>query len=571
MRYLRPRTAIHRLTIAAVAAVVVLVPVATRTAHATPGRASSVYLTAIQNEHATFIRNFNPFDTAARLDFTQGGIYEPLMIITTAGGGHVYPWLATKYSWTNHNKGLVLTLRHGVRWSDGKAFTSKDVVFTFNYGRAHPIADETGLIKSGQVKSVRAAGKYKVVFTFSSVNTTVLAALLSNNVMIIPQHIWSHVSNPTTFTNPNPVGTGAFARVQSFSTQVFVLGRNKYYWQKGKPAYAGIKVPALSSNDAALAAMIRGSLDWVGLFVPNAAKALVAHDRAHLHYFYANNTVPLGLFFNNQQYPYSLPAFRKAVSMSLNRNNIYRIGEFGYEPPADAVGIAKLFPHWVNPKVEKTARTLASYNPKLARQTLTKAGFKYRSGALYDPHGNRVSVELSCPAGWDDWVTSFTIMRNNLRAIGIDASFVQKDQSTWLDQRTKRLLPVSYYIPGTGLDPYYYFYSYMSKQSYVPVGQDAFASGLGNLEGWYSTKATRLLGQYRTTTNSAVRRNIINQLQQIQVTNMPFVPTVYQALWYDYSTKHFTGFPTLRHYYAMGPTYQYPDNAKVLTSIRPVK
>jgi peptide/nickel transport system substrate-binding protein len=557
--------------VAACVAAVALMPAGIGGPRATTraAAASPVYLTAIQSEHATFTRNFNPFATASRLDFTQGGIYEPLMIFTTAGGGHVYKWLATGYKWAAGNREVIVTLRQGVRWSDGKPFTSKDVVFTFNYGKSNPIADETGLMKSGQITSIRALGPYQVAFRFKTVDTTVLPTLLSSNVMIIPQHIWTNVSDPTTFTNPHPVGTGPFTQVLSFSPQEYVLGKNPYYWQQGKPAYAGIRVPALSSNDAALASMLRGDLDWVGLFVPKAASAYVAHDPQHFHYFYANNTVPLALYFNDEQYPFSLPAFRQAVSMALNRNSIWKIGEFGYERPSDAVGIAQLFPHWVDRNVEKLARQLSTYNPAKAKQTLLQAGFTYKNGALIDPKGNPVSVELSCPAGWSDWVTSFQIMQSNLQAIGINTTFDQKDQTTWLDDRTKRLLPVSYYIPSPGLSPYPFFYSYMAQGTYFPVGQDALASGWGNLEGWYSSTATNLLQQYRQTTNVAKQRQIVDQLQKIQVQNMPIIPTVYQALWYDYSTKHFTGFPDKSHYYAIGSSYQYPDDAKILTTIRP--
>lgn len=570
MRHPSLSSGVQRASIATVMVAIALLRVSPVTVHATRASSSSVYLTAIQNEHETFTRNFNPFATAARLDFTQGGIYEPLMIFTTAGGGHTYKWLATGYKWASHNRVLHVFLRKGVKWSDGKPFTSADVVFTFNYGKKYAAADETGLMQSGQIAKVQALGAHEVAFHFSTVDTTVLPTLLSTNVMIVPAHVWSKVTDPATFANAHPVGTGPFTQVTSFSSQEYVLGRNPHYWQKGKPAYAGIRVPALSSNDAALAAMITGQLDWAGLFVPNAQNAFVSHDPAHFHYFYANNTVPLGLYFNDQQYPYSLPVLRKAISLALDRKSIYTKAEYGYEPPSDAVGIAKLFPHWVDPKVEKTARALATYNPSRAKQLLTAAGFTYKSGALIDPKGNPVSVSFSCPSGWSDWVDSFTIMRNNLSDIGINATFDQKDATTWLDQRSKRLLNVAYWIPSPGLNPYPYFYSYMDKATFVPVGQNAFASGWGNVEGWYSSTATKLLNQYRTTSNTAKQHAIVDQLQKIQVDNMPFVPTVYQALWYDYSTKHFTGFPNKQHYYAIGSSYQYPDSVKILTTIRPV-
>ena len=47
---------------------------------------------------------------------------------------------------------------------------------------------------------------------------------------------------------------------------------------------------------------------------------------------------------------------------------------------------------------------------------------------------------------------------------------------------------------------------------------------------------------------------------------------IYNALWYTYSTLHFTGWPTPSNYYAIGgPGEAYPDELKVGTTIRPVK
>ena len=59
-----------------------------------------------------FVRNFNPY-TATSLPsggFVRGAFYEPLIISTVAGGGHVYPWLAKSWKWSNGNKTLTLDL-----------------------------------------------------------------------------------------------------------------------------------------------------------------------------------------------------------------------------------------------------------------------------------------------------------------------------------------------------------------------------------------------------------------------------------------------------------------------------
>jgi len=60
---------------------------------------------------------FNPFSSATD-SLSEGVIYEPLVYINTLTGKET-PWLATSYSWSNGNKTLTFTTRHGVHWSDG--------------------------------------------------------------------------------------------------------------------------------------------------------------------------------------------------------------------------------------------------------------------------------------------------------------------------------------------------------------------------------------------------------------------------------------------------------------------
>jgi peptide/nickel transport system substrate-binding protein len=557
------------LLVALFAAGLILGPGAHGNALARPAAKSAVYLTTFQNTASTFSRNFNPFMTAARLDFTQGGIYEPLMIFTTAGVGHAYPWLATGYKWLNHNRSLLVSIRNGVKWSDGKPLTAADVVFTFNYGKKYAAADETGLMQSNQITKIQRVGANGVEFTFAAINTTVLPQLLSTNSMIIPQHIWSKIKNPTTWLNANPVGTGPFARVAKFSSQEYILGKNPYYWQK--LTYDGIRVPALSSNDATLAAADSGQLDWTGSFFSNVQKTYVSHDSAHFHAYYSNVAYPLGIYFNTQKYPYSLYPLRAAISMAIDRSKINAIAENGNEPPANALAMEKLYPAWVDPKLKARSKQLASYDPTAAKQLLTKAGFTYKGSDLYDPKGNRVSLDLSCPSGWDDWVTTLDITAKNLQDIGIDATTTQSDATGWLDQRSKRLLDGFIWSPLGGMSVYNFFNNYMPKSSYFAVGQNALASGLANLSGWYSDQASTLLKQFRETASHKKQLAIAYKLEKIQLDNLPFAPTVYAPYWYTYSTKHFTGFPNKANNYANGSTYLYPDNVKILTTIHPAK
>ena len=69
-----------------------------------------------------------------------------------------------------------------------------------------------------------------------------------------------------------------------------------------------------ASNDAALALIQSGQVDWTHNFVPNVEQAYKAKDQAHYHAFYATTAYPVSLVFDNTQYPYSLVAFRQALS-----------------------------------------------------------------------------------------------------------------------------------------------------------------------------------------------------------------------------------------------------------------
>ncbi|CAM5653548.1 hypothetical protein SHIRM173S_10085 [Streptomyces hirsutus] len=40
---------------------------------------------------------------------------------------------------------------------------------------------------------------------------------------ILPKHIWSKVKDPAKFTNPNPVGTGPYTKIEKFQSQSYEL------------------------------------------------------------------------------------------------------------------------------------------------------------------------------------------------------------------------------------------------------------------------------------------------------------------------------------------------------------
>ena len=68
-------------------------------------------------------QDFNPFvSTAAPQGMGATGlVYEPLVQFDLANPTVQYPWLATKYTWSNGGKSITFTIRQGVKWNDGTA------------------------------------------------------------------------------------------------------------------------------------------------------------------------------------------------------------------------------------------------------------------------------------------------------------------------------------------------------------------------------------------------------------------------------------------------------------------
>jgi peptide/nickel transport system substrate-binding protein len=517
-----------------------------------------------------FVKNFNPF-TATGLpsgQFVKGAIYEGLTV-SPEGGKPTLPWLARTWKWSNGNKTLTLNLAKGVKWSDGKALTSTDVVYSLTAGKQNKIMDIIGFSRpDSNIASVKAKGAYTVVINLKTADSQFIAATL-NGAIVIPRHIWSKVANAETFTNPNPIGSGPFTKITRFTTQDFVLSKNPHYWQAGKPLIGCLEYVQAASNDAALALIQSGQVDWTHNFVPNVDKAYTSKDKAHFHAFYATTAYPVSLVFDNTKYPYSLVAFRHALSMAIDRNTVSKLGEYGYAPPTDAIGLNGLFPQWVtDASVKAQSKQLSTYNPTAAKKLLTDNGFTYKGNTLIDPKGDPVSLDIHVISGWSDWVASNQIITKNLQGIGIDSNVkLEPDWNSWFPNAFATKNPTLLWQNGSQASPYGFFNANLSQNSLIAPGEDA--SRTGNWSHTYDATATGLLNQWKVTLDSAKQHAIATKLEKIFLNNMPIVPLFIGPRWSTYSTKYFHCFNSPKNFYGDPIFSTFPDNVLSFTRICP--
>jgi len=498
---------------------------------------SHVILTVVGNTGGPQPRTFNPYLSTSGINALWGAagmIYEPLVQLDQVVPTISYPWLAKSSVWSNGNKTLTFHLRPGVKWSDGKPFTSADVAFTFNMLKKFPQLNTGGI----KFSSVSARNPLTVVMNFSTPSFTQFF-YIAENTYIVPQHIWAHVKNPATYQNPKPVGTGPF-ELASFQPSVMLLTRNPHYWQPGKPKIYGLRYVQYSNNTTAIEAQENGSVDWAGGPIPNGQKLYVDRAPQYNHFWYPATGI-VSILPNQSVWPLNMTAVRKAISLAVDRQQISKVGESGYEAPlTSATGLllpgdkSELDPAYKNAKLVEDVPA--------AKRLLTQAGFKMDSNGLMALNGREIKLTLGDPSGFADYMTDAQIISSDLKKIGIAVTVQGLSTNGWFsDIATGHFQMTLMWTNSATGEGYSMLASLLNYDLTAPIGTSA--SG-GNYERWNDPQTQAFFAQYQNSPTAAGRAKALDGLEGIMVNEVPVIPLVGAADWSSYSTRHATGFPS---------------------------
>jgi peptide/nickel transport system substrate-binding protein len=504
-------------------------------------------------------RVFNPllYDADTRWP-AAAGIYEPLIVYNRATASYL-PWLGTRYDWSENNTRLRFTLRPGVLWSDRTPFTSQDVVFTFDLLKRFPALDRQKMW--GFLADVTAVNGTTVDFVFKAPYTPGLVSI--GHQPIVPEHKWKTVANPASFDNPSPVGTGPFTEVLKFEPMVYELGRNKHYWQAGKPLASSLRVPMYHTNDEILKALEAGELDWASLFLPNIEKAWVARDPARHTYWYPDFGNTAVFYLNTQKKPFDDKSVRKAISMAIDRQRIMNEAVSGYAPPADATGLADSQKRWKDPAAQAAAWTRR--NVAEANRLLDAAGLaRGADGTRTVPGGGPMRYEIHTVAGWSDWEAAAGIIAQSLADVGVAATAVPLPYQAWNDKLQSGRFDMGIWSSTRGPTPYQFYRSQMDGALVKPIGQEAS----DNFHRFASEKASPILRRFEASSDTVELLALNRDLQKIYVENAPSLPLFASPLWGVFNTSRYVGFPGRARPYA-GAAPGQVDSLPALVEIAP--
>lgn len=503
---------------------------------------------------------FSPVDPANTAGATNL-VYDPLMQFNLLKPGTVYPWLATKYAWSNGGRTITFTLRSGVKFTDGEPFDAANVAWEFNLLKSNPVVNQNGL----PISSASATNPTTVVINFSRSVYTLLYFIA--DTPMLPEKIWSKV-NPATYPDTKPVGTGPY-EVSSFTSAGITLTRNPHYWG-GTPPVAEVRFPAYDSNDSANLALEQGSLDWAGNFVQNIKTAWVGKNASTNHYWDAPLSTQ-NLLPNLTEFPFNGAAglaVREAVSLGIDRATISADGEDGQQPgaigPASATGL--VMPTDQSYVTPATAAYQTAYNPAKAKQVLQAAGWKMGGNGVFTLNGKPLAFTIEDPSAYTDYITDDQIIAQELKQVGMDVTVqgvsVQKfgtDVNDGTFQMVNRYSTV-------GPTPFFMLDQFLDDSITAPVGKNA----TGDFERFHSPQAQSLLAQFASTNDPQTQLNAVVGMEKIIATQLPIIPMIYSVAWFDYSTAHFTGWPSPSNPYTVGQP-ENPFDEYTILHLHPVK
>ena len=398
-------------------------------------------------------------------------------------------------SWLVEGAKITFKLRQGITFSNGRALTANDVLYSFDQVRDPKSPFHSSFASIKNVEAHFDAASCVVVVTLERPSATFLTDLPS--VKLLPQA--ELLKNPEAFAD-RPIGTGPFALDSMSSDEIRLRARHDHPYAAPKIEYAVFKV-VRDDNTRALK-MARGELDLaqaefpplkVRMLEKNSALRVLAYPGLAMSY----------LLINHADSILSQKNVRRAIAEAIDRDSITKFKLEGLAQPATSL----LTPS--NPFFDSALRPL-SFDVSAAKKLIASASV---GGTKLDA---KLELKTSNVATGID---NGRIISRELDDIGLNVVTRSFEWATfYADIQAGRFQMAIMRWVGT-IDPDLYRKAFHSKEI-PPVGR--------NRGHYVDRKLDELLEQGATTVDATLRRAIYNKVQEQVFEDLAIIP-----LWYD--------------------------------------
>ncbi|MBP6142633.1 MAG: ABC transporter substrate-binding protein [Polaromonas sp.] len=426
----------------------------------------------------------------------------------------VEPQLATEWKLLTPTQ-LRVTLRKGVKFSDGSALEAEDVIFSIN--RAMSKTSNFGVYTQGIDKVVKVDAN-TIDILMKAANPVILNQLTELRVM---SKAWAEKNKSVepkdsktkdeNFAHRNAMGTGPFVVDSWQPDQKLVLKRNPNWWGKMEGNLTEIVYTPVKSEATRVAAILSGEVDMV--LDPNLQDLTRIRNTPNLKVLDGaeNRTIFLGM----DQFRDELPGsnvkgknplkdvrVRKALYQAIDISTLNRVTMRGLSQPTGTL-IAPQVNGWT-----KKADTRFPFDIKASQKLLADAG--YKDGFEVDfacPNNRYINDEEICQAITAMW-----------SKVGVKAKLRTQPLVTYFPMIQR--YEASIYMLGWGVPTFDALYSLQSLVRSVGAGGD----GNYNVGRYSNPQMDALVERIKKETDADLRRNLIEKalvLSHEDVSHLP--------------------------------------------------
>ena len=459
------------------------------------------------------------------------------------------PLLAESYTVGQDGKTVDLTLRDGIKFSDGKPITTVDVEFTlkavYDERTKSPLFRDSLMI-DGKPIETRVIDERNIQLIMPDVVPVPENYL--ENLAIMPKHAldadfqagklaesWPINGDPAAI-----VTSGAFMVDYVQAGERVTLKRNPNYWKKDD---AGTQLPYLDTltleiitdPNNALTRLNQGSLDiadrirttdYAALKSANGpVKAYDAGPGQASDYIWFNMNPAKGggeTLEGSPKYKwFADKRFRKAVAYAVDRKSIAANTLQGLATPAYGF-VPAGNKHWLDSNLNRS-----EYDLDRSRALLQEAGFTVKDNAgkpeLHDSGGNRVEFTVIVPAENEPRKLMAAVIQEDLAKLGIAMQIAPVEFKN-LTERWTTSFDYDAILSGlslTGTDPSSYtgmLLSSAAMHQWRPKQARPATEWEARIDQLYAEQSKEL--------DPNIRRQKFNEIQAIMADEMPIVPIV---------------------------------------------
>ena len=426
----------------------------------------------------------------------------------------VEPVLATSWSLVSPTQ-MRLSLRKGVKFTDGSAFTADDAVFSIN--RAMSKQSNFGVYAQGIDKVVKVDDS-TIDLILKGPNPVLLNQLTELRMM---SKAWAEKNKSVevkdiktkdeTFAHRNAMGTGPFMVDSWQPDQKLVLKRNPNWWGKMEGNITEVIYSPIKTETTRAAALLSGEVDMVldpspqDLPRMRASSALKVMDGAE------NRTIFLGMDqFRDEllgsnikgKNPLKDVRVRKALYQAIDIDTIKRVTMRGLSDPTGAL-VSQQVNGWA-----ESIHKRPPFDAEASRKLLAEAG--YKDGFEVDfacPNNRYINDEEICQAVTVMWAK-----------IGVKAKLRTQPLVSYFPMIQR--YEASIYMLGWGVPTFDALYSLQSLTRSVGTGGD----GNYNLGRYKNERMDYLVDRIKVETDLPVRNRLLTEGLQLQNDTVAHIP-----------------------------------------------